>query len=475
MDATVEAALEGHSHVKLSGCDIDGIPRGKLVKMSKFSKAKDGLGFCNVVFAWDSHDVVYSSRDVAMADEKTGYPDIIAVPDLSSFRVVPYERNLPLFLVDFVDPRTSLPLPMCPRSLLKRIVQRGVTDLGVTAKIGIEYEFFNFKETPESLSEKGGSNLQKLTPGMFGYSVTRPLLNADYFHGVLDACNIMKIPLEGYHTETGPGVYEAAIEYSDPLSLCDNAHLFKTVVKSIGIQSGIMPTFMAKPHNNLPGCSGHIHVSISAEGIGNLFDSENAKQWPKYAETPESPKDQNIPHTSRVLEWFLAGVLEGLPSIMCIFAPTINSYKRLVENYWAPVTVSYGVENRTTAIRLITPPTCPPAATRLEIRVPGADANPYLCVAAILACGFDGISKRLPLPMPPAEVVQTQPGGRESEVRLARSLKDAYEEMDKADSVARRVLGDEFVNHYVGTRKHEWRAWATAVTSWEVARYFEVV
>ncbi|KAI9339330.1 hypothetical protein BDR26DRAFT_862241 [Obelidium mucronatum] len=472
----MEEALTQHSHVKLQGCDIDGLPRGKLVQMQKFQKSKDGMGFCNVVFAWDSHDVVYSSRDVAMADEESGYPDIIAIPDLSSFRQIPWERNLPLFLVDFHDPRSSLPLPMCPRGLLKRIVQEGISDLNVVANVGVEYEFFNFKETPESIAEKNGTNLTKLTPGMFGYSVTRPVINSDYFHGILDACNAMNIPLECYHTETGPGVYEAAIQYSDPVTLCDNAHLFKTVVKSVGLKHGIMPTFMAKPHNNLPGCSGHTHVSIRAVDLpGNLFDPAVAKFWGlREGETPDDGII-SIEKTSHVLQWFLAGVLEGLPSVMPIFAPTINSYKRLVENYWAPITVSYGVENRTTSIRLITPPTCPPSATRLEIRVPGADANPYLTVAAILACGYDGIKRKLALPMPPAEVVQKQPGGRSGERRLARNLKEAYEEMAKPDSMARRVLGNGFVDHYVGTRTHEWRVWERAVTNWEVSRYFEVI
>ncbi|TPX52371.1 glutamine synthetase [Chytriomyces confervae] len=154
-----------------------------------------------------------------------------------------------------------------------------------------------------------------------------------------------------------------------------------------------------------------------------------------------------------------------------IFAPTINSYKRLVENYWAPITVSYGVENRTASIRLITPPTAPPSATRLEIRVPGADMNPYLTVAAILAAGYDGIARRLPLPFPPAEVQAKLEGGRSGEKRLARDLYQALEAMREEGSSARRVLGDAFVEHYVGTRLHEWRLWETAVTNWEVSRH----
>ncbi|KAI8621291.1 hypothetical protein BC830DRAFT_1095034 [Chytriomyces sp. MP71] len=471
----MQEALANTSHVKLSGCDIDGVARGKLVHVGKFAKAKDGLGFCNVVFAWDCHDVVYSPRDVPLADEETGFPDIVAVPDISSFRVVPWERNIPLFLVEFFDPKTSLPMPMCPRGLLKRIVKEGIDELGIKAFCGVEYEFFNFRETPESVAEKQGTNLTKLTPGMFGYSCTRPVLNANYFNGILDACNAMNIPLEGYHTETGPGVYEVAIQYSDPVTLCDNAHLFKTAAKSVGLQHGIMPTFMAKPHFNLPGCSGHTHVSISAIDLpGNLFDPATAANWSRQPSTPTT-EGFEVPHTSHVLHWFLAGVLAAMPSMHAIFAPTINSYKRLVENYWAPITVSYGVENRTASIRLITPPTAPASATRLEIRVPGADANPYLTVAAILAAGYDGIRRQLPLPFPPAEIQKDLAGGRSGERRLARDLREATEEMAQEGSVARRVLGNAFVDHYVGTRRHEWRIWERAVTNWEVSRYFEVI
>lgn len=319
-----------------------------------------------------------------------------------------------------------------------------------------------------------GVGLNRLTPGMFGYSLTRTHVNSKYFLEILDACNKIGIELEGYHTETGPGVYEVAIQYSDPVSLADQAHLFKTTAKCVGLSHGIMPTFMAKPHNDLPGCSGHIHISLSEiNGLKNIFFRNTA-----IAPTSNSWWDQPLregeqlvsEHVTSCMRSFLAGVLKGLPSVMACFAPTINSYKRLVENYWAPITVSYGIENRTSAVRIITPPTCSDSATRLEIRVPGADANPYLAVGAILACGFEGIHQGMKLELP-ASTGDNQTAG----TRLARNLKEAIDEMEKEGSFARHVLGDAFVNHFAGTRKHEWRIWERAVTNWEMNRYIEVI
>jgi glutamine synthetase len=193
---------------------------------------------------------------------------------------------------------------------------------------------------------------------MFGYSLTRPLLNQAYFDHIFDATRKFDVQVEGLHTETGPGVYEAALAYTDALSMADRSHLFKTSVKQIASLHGLTACFMAKPYPHLPGCSGHIHVSLKGiDGLNAFRDTDNKTQM------------------GPVMAHALAGLLEALPSMMAILAPNINSYKRLVENYWAPITVSYGFENRIAAIRIISPPICDPSATRLEIRVPGADVR----------------------------------------------------------------------------------------------------
>jgi len=215
---------------------------------------------------------------------------------------------------------------------------------------------------------------------------------------------------------------------------------------------------MAKPRAGLPGNSGHMHVSIVDSKSGkNLF----------YRETPdENPPYPDLKHFSDVGRHFLAGLLEGLPDVMPILAPTINSYKRLVENFWAPVTVSWGLEHRAASIRLIGPPTASSKATRFEVRVPGADTNPYLVLATILALGWRGVEKKLEIKLPPLDKGEEVGSATDKGLRLARSLKEATERFARKESVAREVFGDDFVDHFAGTREHEIRLWDEAVTDW---------
>ncbi|KAL2920206.1 hypothetical protein HK105_200274 [Polyrhizophydium stewartii] len=456
--------LETDTKVLVSGSDIDGIPRGKIMARDKFLKSlPDGFGFCSVVFGWDLHDVGYDPKP-PLAEGDSGFADVLAKVDPKTLRRVPWNNNQAHFLLDFCDPRTGEPLPMCPRSLLKRIVRR-CEAAGVRPKAGMEFEWFNYCETPETLHAKQGVGLKPLTNGMFGYSLQRPHLNQDFFNEIFDHCAAFNVPLEALHTETGPGVYEAAIQYADALELADRAHLFKMAVKQIGLSHGITACFMAKPYQDQPGCSGHIHISLA-----DLVSGENLFAL---APTDAGSADAASPYAGMTpkMQQFVAGVLAGLPSIMAILAPTINSYKRLVENVWAPLTVSYGLENRTTSIRVIAPPTCPPSATRIEVRVPGADVNPYLAVAAIVACGLHGVEGGMALPFPPARGDVTAADF----APLPRTLIDATRLMMAPDSVARKVLGDDFVEHYGATRLHEWRLWSRAVTNWELKRYMETV
>ena len=182
-------------------------------------------------------------------------------------------------------------------------------------------------------------------------------------------------------------------------------------------------------------------------------------------EDPDPPY-RDVARLSDLGRHFLAGVLDGLPDLMPLVAPTVNSYKRLVENFFAPVTVSWGLEHRAASVRLIAPPTAPAKATRLEVRVPGADTNPHLVMAAILALGWRGVERKMDIPIPPLGVGQEMGGDADAGQRLARSLKEATERFMRKDSVARDVFGDDFVDHYGGTRKQEVRLWDEAVTDW---------
>lgn len=319
---------------------------------------------------------------------------------------------------------------------------------------------------------------------MFGYSITRPVHNQEYYYGIFNTCEEFNCGIEGWHTESGPGVFEAvrlsrtnpshvkltyvsqALEFGEITAMADKASLFKLVVKSLGSKYGITPCFMAKPREGLPGNSGHMHVSI--------VDTEGTNLFYRGEEDP-SPPYSDVRFLSDLGRQFLAGLIDGLPDIMPILAPNVNSYKRLVENFWAPVTVSWGLEHRAASIRLISPPTSSGKATRFEVRVPGADTNPHFVLAAILALGWRGIEKKMEIPIPPLGKGEDVGGASDKGVRLAKSLKEATQRFMAKDSVAREVFGDEFVDHYGGTREHEIRLWDEAVTDWEVRRYIETV
>ena len=200
-----------------------------------------------------------------------------------------------------------------------------------------------------------------------------------------------------------------------------------------------------------------MHVSVVDKEGKNMFYRGSKDSDPPYPD---------LAHLSDMGRHFLAGLLDGLPDVMPIVAPTVNSYKRLVENFWAPVTVSWGLEHRAASIRLIAPPTASPKATRFEVRVAGADANPCLVLAAILALGWRGVEKKMEINVPPLGKGQDVGGVADKGVRLAKSLKEATTTMMREGSVAREVFGDEFVDHFGGTREHEIRLWDEAVTDW---------
>lgn len=436
-----EIARSKHEKVKVAVTDLDGILRGKYLQKEKFlSAAKGGFGFCNVVFGWDSSDACYDNA--TYTGWHTGYPDALARIDLSTYRSVPWDGDVPFFLGDFE-------LDVCPRQLLKRVLARAAK-AGIRPRCGVEYEWFNFRETPQSLAAKGGVDPEPLTPGMFGYSLLRAGLNQPYFAALMDQLRGFGVPLEGLHTETGPGVFEAAISHSEALEAADRAVLFKTAVKEIAYRHGILASFMAKWNAKLPGCGGHIHLS-AWDGKRNLFHDERdpAKMSPTFK------------------SW-LAGQLRCLPEILPLFAPCVNSYKRLVDGYWSPTKSTWGVDNRTTAFRVIPGS---PKSTRVEVRIGGADLNPYLAVAASVASGLYGVERKLKLTDAPVVGSAYQAS---SVPRLPRNLQEATARLAES-SIARELFGEGFVDHFVRTRRWEWSQFQDAVTDWELRRYFEII
>ncbi len=434
--------------VKIAITDIDGILRGKVVHRDKFlSLVEKGFGFCDVVFGWDMVDRCYDNTD--FTGWHTAYPDAKARVDLATYRRVPWDDNIPFFLADFRNKKEE-GLEICPRNLLKK-VRKQAEQMGFAATFAAEYEFFNFRNPPNPPLTKGGEGgFEPITSGMFGYSLLRASSHRDYFNDLFNLLGQFNIPLEGLHTETGPGVYEAAILYSDLLEAADRATLFKLAVKEIAMRHGIVPSFMAKWNETLPGCGGHLHQSLW-EGKKNIFFD---------------PKEPN--QMSSLMRSYLAGQLHCLPEILPLYCPTVNSYKRLVEGAWAPTSVTWGIDNRTTAVRVLP---LGPDSTRIEFRVVGSDVNPYLAMAASLASGLYGIRKNLELKVP--ETVGNGYANKKA-VPLPRNLQQANEAM-RNSGLANELFGEVFVKHFCQTRDWEWRQYSAAVTDWELKRYFEII
>ncbi len=443
---TILSETDKDRRVKVAIADVDGILRGKFIHIDKFrSVLEKGFGFCDVVLGWDMADECYDN--VSLTGWHTGYPDAEVRLDPDTFRRIPWNNNLPFVLGEFVTGDGS-PHPICPRQLLRKIIRRG-QDLGFESRFGLEFEWFNFLETPASLHEKGFRNMTPITPGMFGYSVLRTSQNDPFFEDLMADLEAFGVPLEGLHTETGPGVTEAAIMNTDALQAADRALLFKSATKEIAYRHNIIPTFMAKWNHDLPGSSGHMHQSLWTAGQNAFYD-------------PARPFGM-----SKVFEHYLAGQIKLLPEILPMFAPTVNSFKRLVEGMWAPTRVTWGVDNRTVALRVISGSA---NSTRLETRVGGADLNPYLGIAAALAAGLYGIENELPL-----ETERVTGNGYEADaVHLPRDLDAAADAMSNS-ATARSLFGDDFVDHFVATRRWEARQYRSVVTDWELQRYFELV
>lgn len=446
-DILAQLKKEGATKVKVACSDIDGILRGKYLHIDKFAGALEGgFGFCDVVFGWDSQDQCYDNTQVT--GWQHGFPDALARLDVSKLRRVPWDGNVPFFLGEFVNGDGS-PYPVCPRQTLKRVLKRA-EKLGFAPMCGIEYEWFNFAETPQSWAAKRGVGPETITPGMFGYSLLRMGDQRGFFNALMDEMLAFGVPIEGLHTETGPGVYEVALQFSGALEAADRAILFKTGAKEIGKRFGVMPSFMAKWNQGYPGCSGHIHQSLS-DGKSNLFYDAKSKR-----------------SMSKLFESYLAGQLQALMQFAPMFWPTVNSYKRLVDGFWAPVKPTWGLDNRTASFRVIAGS---PKATRLETRCPGADINPYLATAAVVAAGLHGVEKGLKLTTPP--ITGTNQGA-ENIPRAPRSLIETTRIFQQSD-LARDWFGDLFVDHFAATREWEWRQWQDAVTDWELKRYFEII
>ena len=445
-DAKALVEERGLSHVKLGVVDLDGIIRGKYLARDKFFGAlESGLSFCDIIFGWDSNDQMYDAGK--FTGWHTAFPDATARIDPATCRDIPMEENMLFFLGEFEGEAEKL----CPRRLLRRVVDRAES-MGFAPSVAAEFEFFVFDETPHSVREKGFRELKNLTPGWFGYSMLRASVESEFHRSLLKLCDEMDMPIEGLHTETGPGVLEAAIVYTDALAAADRAVLFKTFSKVWAERQGKMLTFMAKWSNAYPGQSGHLHLSLRDNDGNPVFY--------------QSGRPGNMSDTMR---WFVGGQQALLPELLAMVASTVNSYSRLVPGFWAPTDATWGIENRTCALRVIPGK---PASQRVEYRVAAADINPYVAIAAALGSGLWGIEHKIE----PGEPIAGNAYERmhPPERAFPRTLSEAAERL-MASQAARNLFGDVFVDHYAMTRQWEEREFRKAITDWELARYFEII
>ena len=445
-------------YVKIGAADIEGVYRGKRVAAKHFlNSLEDGFAQCDVLFGWDIGEVVLPN--LKFSNWERGFADIVMKPDLATFAVEPWEDRVASAICDLWTEHGER-VSISPRYVLQRVVERAQA-MGYEPVAAAELEFRFFRENMVSLRDKDfGPDLTPLNPGFNCYAISQASADEHLLGRIARMMRDRGIEIEGYNREHGPGMYEMNIRYTGAVSAGDHTMLFKNGVKEICHQLGLTGSFMAKWNDQEDGSSGHSHMSLwDRSRQRNVFWDEGAEG-----------------HMSQTMRQFLAGVLEKLPECMALYAPVINSYKRYVEGTWAPLNTTWGMDNRTCSVRIIN---VNKGAIRIENRVPGADANFYLVFAATLASGLYGIEHELELPQrldgnayDAGTVARALEAGH---IRsLARNLSTATDLLEQSE-LAHEYFGEDFVEHYVATRRWEVSDYEKAVTNWDRKRYLELI
>ncbi len=431
----------GIETVILAGADTHGIMRGKRVPIAELDRAATrGISLCEVLWALpvDELEPVQPPPGHAGWFPRAGYPDMLAIPDLDTARVVPWHDRTALVLCDFVDPDGSA-VPLSPRAVLRSVVARA-RSMGVEPIVGVELEFYVLRETPQSVLGKRPSQLVAVDERPSVYGVVAASRHEPFVEGVRETLQSYGLAVEACNPEAGPGQFEINLRAAPALQAADEAFLLKSAVKEVAARQGLLATFMAKLRSDWPGSSCHLHLSVDdGEGL------------------------------SPTMRHFIGGLLAGMAELSAIFAPTPNSYRRYTAHSWAATTATWSLDNRSAGLRAI----CRgDGATRVEHRQPGADANPYLAIAAALAAGLDGVRRACEPPAPVDGDVYALANG--TAPPLPPTLAEATDLLDRS-ALARDWLGDDVVAHCVAMRRGELAAQAAAVTDWETARYLEAL
>jgi glutamine synthetase len=377
-----------------------------------------------------------------------GYGDFVMKPDLSTLRLTPWLPGTALVLCDLVDHHHHEPIRHSPRAILKAQIER-LSALGCMAYAASELEFYLFDEDYRTLREKHYRDAKTAGYYIEDYHILQTSKEEGVMRAMRNGLQQAGIPVENSKGEWGPGQEELNVRYADALTMADRHVIMKNGMKEIAHQHGKAITFMSKWRYDLAGSSCHIHMSL----------------WDKAGKTPLFRDAKDKLGMSETMKQFLAGQLKYAPDVTWFLAPYVNSYKRFQAGTFAPTKITWSVDNRTAGFRLCGEGT---NAVRIECRVGGADLNPYLAFAALIAAGLKGIEEKLTLAAPFVGDAYAQAELQD----IPRTLRDATAALDRS-KMLREAFGDQVVNHYVHTAKWEQFEYDRRVTDWELLRGFE--
>jgi len=417
--------------------DLSGIPRGKILPSSKFlqSQVDRSLRLPEAVF---TQTVTGDFVDTPVTDPSE--PDIILVPDIRTLRIVPWYAEPTAQVINDALHRDNRPVRLAPRQVLRHVLELYKAK-GWRAVVAPELEFFLVAKNTDPdyplappIGRSGRPESGRQSYGIDAVNEFDPI-----FEDVYRYCEAQELDVDTLIHEAGAAQVEINFMHGDPLEMADQAFLFKRTVRQAALRHGVYATFMAKPIEQQPGSAMHIHQSVEAvDGSGNLFSTADGGHTPLF-----------LAH--------IAGLQAFLPKGMPLLAPNVNSYRRLSRVWMAPINVQWGEENRTTGLRV---PDAGPAARRVENRLPGADANPYLAIALSLACGYLGMVQGLK-PTTPVNGSAYGPDGS-----LPRHLPDATERLAGCREL-KEVLGEDFVTVLIAVKQAEWDAYQQVISAWE--------
>ena len=440
--------------VRTETTSTDGLLIGKHIGAKKFIGAlPHGNAIADLVVGYDLGGTPY----LAWWDEwrRDALGDIHQQPDLNTLVVSPDRAATANVLCDFID-LDGNPLPACARGTLKRVVQQ-LSDLGLVAKAAFEVEAMLFTPSPQSARAAKYRNLAPMShPAHLGYLHYNSRHMMAFMDVLLERLHGLGIPVEGWHDEAGPGQFEINLDPADPVAACDHVVRLKQAAREIALDLGHSITFMAKPNEEY-GNGLHVHHSLRRDDEPMFY----------------APDGEAMSETTR--HW-IGGMMATMPAATSLFAPNINSFRRMVGFAAAPTVASWAEDNKSTALRVLSRS---PNSARIENRVAGGDANPYLVLAGVLAGGVVGIRHQIE---PPAALTVSGWGLPQGWPHLPNSITQAADALS-ADTLLRPVLGEAFCDYWVNTRRWEWLmyhttggdATASTVTQWELDRYFELV